>query len=151
MKQFKSILIITLLSATFFSAGVAWERFQMAGLKTQVITKPQAAVENWGKFYLLTSETTETYGTENMMSGMAEIMPGAQIHPPHDHAEEELLFILEGKGTWSIMGKEFEAKAGDLMYSQPWDLHGITNTGTDTLKFFFAKWNSKGVPVQEKD
>lgn len=150
MKQVKIILGITLISATFFSTGVAWERFQEEDLKTQIIAKPTGMDEAWGKFYLLTQETASTYGMENMMSGIAEINPGEQIHPPHVHGEEELLLVFEGQGTWSIKGKESVAKAGDMMYSEPWDEHGIVNTGTETLKFFFVKWNSKGVDKVKK-
>src|SRR3546814_6282483 len=42
-------------------------------------------------------------------------------------------------------------KPGDLMYSKPWDSHGVRNTGTETLRFFVVKWNSKGVPLTRSE
>ena len=35
---------------------------------------------------------------------------------------------------------------GDILYTSPWDWHGIKNTGTETLSFVVFKWNYKGVP-----
>ena len=150
MKKVKTILVIALISTVFFSAGMVVGGLSKEPLKTQVIAKPKASHESWGDLYIHSSDTTETYGLVNMSSGIAEIKPGQQIHPPHQHKEEELLLIIQGNGTWSIQGKESPAGEGELMYSRPWDFHGLKNTGDETLKFFFAKWNSKGVDKAEK-
>ncbi len=88
-----------------------------------------------------------SYGTKDTLTGVAEIEAGYEIHPPHRHAEEEFLMVIEGSGEWHINGKTFAAKTGDILYAAPWDLHGIFNTGDKPLKFVVFKWNSKGVPV----
>jgi len=118
-------------------------------LKSVVMTASAADVDNapWGRF-LKYSEGT-TYSTKDSLTGVAEIRPGQEIHPPHIHAEEEYLMVLEGEGTWHLNGKDFLAKAGDMLYSRPWEIHGIKNTGDTVLKFVVWKWNSKGVPVLE--
>jgi mannose-6-phosphate isomerase-like protein (cupin superfamily) len=116
------------------------------GVASAVMTRAQAKAEKneWGDFYAYHSG--KTYGTEDMLSGVAEIKPGQEIHPPHVHSEEEFLMVVEGAGIWHLNGKDFPASAGDMLYSRPWEIHGIKNTGTTTLKFVFWKWNSKGVP-----
>ena len=53
--------------------------------------------------------------------------------------------VVEGRGTWSLNGRESPAKAGDIQYAAPWDMHGIKNTGRTPLRFVVWKWNSKGV------
>jgi gentisate 1,2-dioxygenase len=81
-----------------------------------------------------------------MFTAYVELLPGESVHPPHRHAEEEFLFIINGTGVWTVYGKEeFAAKSGDLLYASPWKWHGVQNTGTDTMTFFFLKWNNKGV------
>ncbi len=82
---------------------------------------------------------------------MLEFLPEKQLQPPHEHAEEEFQHVISGSGTWTLNGKESPIKKGDLMYAKPWDMHGISNTSSDTLKFFVMKWVNKGVvkPVKK--
>lgn len=118
-----------------------------SALASAVLSAQQAKTEHaaWGDF--TTYFIGETYGTRDMLTGVAVIKPGQQIHPPHQHAEEEYLMITEGKGTWHLNGKEFAAQAGDMLYAAPWDVHGINNNGTTSLKFVVWKWNNKGVAL----
>jgi oxalate decarboxylase/phosphoglucose isomerase-like protein (cupin superfamily) len=37
-----------------------------------------------------------------------------------------------------------------MQYAAPWDIHGVTNTGSKPLTFVVWKWNSKGVAVPVK-
>lgn len=114
-------------------------------IDTRVIDRKSAYKEEseWGLFVKYFEG--DTLGTENVLSGTAEIKAGEEIHPPHAHKEEEYLMILEGAGTWTINGEIFEAKEGDMLYASPWDVHGVKNTGDTALKFVFWKWNSKGI------
>jgi len=88
-----------------------------------------------------------------MLTAVLEFLPGKQLQPPHRHTNEEFQYIIEGSGTWFLNGKETPILKGDLMYAKPWDMHGISNTSTDTLKFFVMKWINKGVtkPVLNKE
>lgn len=101
--------------------------------------------QDWGVFY--PHFTGETPATRDMLTGVADIKPGQLIHPPHRHAEEEFLMVISGEGTWSLKGKEFPAAAGDILYAAPWDIHGIENTGAETLRFVVFKYNPQGVAV----
>jgi len=112
-------------------------------METRVITKQDALADqqDWGTF--LSYYNDDTRHTSDVLSGVAEIKPGQEIHPPHKHPEEEFLMVLEGNGTWTVGTKDFPAKAGDLLYAAPWELHGIKNTGSTPLKFFVVKYNKK--------
>lgn len=135
----------------FFSALIGWEgKGLVTDLETKVITKEGATElnEDWGNLFIYSDEATaSTYGTKNTLTAIAEIKPGMEIHPPHQHTAEEFMYVLEGNGTWSLNGVESEAKSGDVMYAKPWDMHGISNTGDKTLKFFVIKWDNKGVDI----
>ena len=37
-----------------------------------------------------------------------------------------------------------------MMYAEPWDWHGITNTGDTPLTFFVVKWDNKGVELPKR-
>lgn len=89
--------------------------------------------------------TGETAGTQNVLAAVAVIQPGKAIHRAHRHAEEEYLVLVTGSGTWSLDGKEFPAKRGDILYAEPWVYHGLTNSGNEPLIFVVVRFSSKGV------
>ena len=137
------------------SGWIGWEANSIVNdIDTQIITKEEATVlnENWGDLIIYTDEAeASTFGTMNTLTAVAEILPGQEIHPPHQHTAEEFMYLIEGNGTWSVNGEESPAKPGDVMYAKPWDWHGITNTGDEPLKFFIMKWDNKGVPLPESE
>ena len=139
------VVIISLISG--FIAGVIFARQSGGVLQSAVVSHQKAQKEDsdWGSFY--TYYQGETYGTKDVLTGVAVIKAGMEIHPPHVHAEEEYLVITEGSGTWHLNGKNFPASAGDILYAAPWDIHGITNTGETPLTFVVWKWNNKGVEL----
>ena len=115
-----------------------------APLKSAVVSATQTVVADsgaWGEFHKHFGGTTAA--TAEVLSGYLDLKPGAEPHPPHQHVDEEFLYIVEGSGEWSLNGKTIPAKAGDVLYTAPNDLHGIKNTGTTPLRFFVAKWRTK--------
>jgi mannose-6-phosphate isomerase-like protein (cupin superfamily) len=147
----RPIGVLTLSILALSTAAVRSAQGQSA--KPSVIVAESAAKRQdfeWGT--LFTYDEGENYSAKDGLAAVAVIKPGQQIHPPHQHAEEEYVIVTEGTGTWHLNGKDQPAKAGDMQYAAPWDLHGITNTGTTPLRFFVWKWNGKGVPprVQPK-
>ena len=133
-----------------FFAGVIFSQSVSNLLSSAVMTAKEAKTENaeWGSFS--TYYQGETYGTRDVLTGVAVIKPGQEIHPPHQHAEEEYLMVVEGEGTWHLNGKDFTAQQGDILYAAPWDVHGIKNTGKTALKFVVWKWNNKGVALPNR-
>ena len=140
--------IVSLILA--FTAGAALTSQQEASQPSAIIAQEDATQEDfdWGTLY--TYYDGESYGTKDGLTAVAVIEPGEQIHPPHEHAEEEYLMVTEGTGTWHLNGEERAAAPGDMLYAAPWDVHGITNTGSEPLTFVVWKWNSKGVEPMPK-
>lgn len=108
-----------------------------------VVSEQHAETKHFEWGTLITYFYGETSGTKDVLSAIAIMKSGMEIHPPHEHEEEEYLLILSGSGIWSLKGKNFKAKAGDMLYAKPWDLHGLKNTGKTPLKFAVFKWNIK--------
>ncbi|MBI1387310.1 MAG: cupin domain-containing protein [bacterium] len=128
----------------FVYASVAKTTFDVP---TGVISWDDARVVegDWGEMRIFGEG--ETYGTTQNLAAAAVVKPGMAVHPAHRHAEEEYLVLAKGSGMWRLNGKEFPAKEGDVLYVEPWAMHGLLNTGDEPLTFFVFKWNSKGVPA----
>jgi mannose-6-phosphate isomerase-like protein (cupin superfamily) len=112
-------------------------------LRSRVISWKDAAPNkgDWGE--MRTYFHGQTLGTKDAFSAIAVVQPGKAVHRAHRHVEEEYLIVTEGSGTWSLDGKEFPAKKGDVLYVEPWVYHGLTNTGKEPLTFVVIKYNGK--------
>ncbi len=82
-----------------------------------------------------------------MCTGMAVVEPGASPHPPHRHPEEEFMIVAEGTGEIEVNGEVTHVGPGAVMYCAADVLHGIVNTGSVPMTFYFSKWLGKGVPA----
>lgn len=135
----KTIVFVTALIGTAVTANAADDN-----QTTTIVTEKDAVIDkaHWGHFKSYFKG--QTFGTVNSLAGVAVIQPGMEIHPPHKHEEEEYLMVLDGSGQWHVNGKDISAKAGDMLYAKPWDIHGIKNTGDTPLKFVVWKWGTKG-------
>lgn len=133
-----------------FTAGVLVSAPRYDVQSSAILSQKQAKRQDfdWGTLY--TYYEGESYGTKDGLAAVAVIKPGREIHPPHEHAEEEYLMVVEGEGTWHLNGKEQPARAGDMQYAAPWDVHGVSNTGKTPLTFVVWKWNNKGVALPVK-
>ncbi len=135
----------TVAFAAALTAGAVGER---ADLPSQNLRADQGEVVASGAFGTFTKLLAgETRSLKDLLTGVARIEPGHEIHPPHQHAEEEFLYLAEGEGTWHLNGKESPAHTHDLLYTEPWVMHGLKNTSTKPLVFFVVKWNGKQLEV----
>lgn len=151
-----TLLVIATTTCAFF-AGIFWQNNKNTiatstpteGLSTQVYRQQDATKSSgdWGSILIYTNDQTETYGTQNMLTAVLEFLPGKQLQDPHQHSEEEFTYIIEGTGIWDLDGVESPVQPGDLLYARPGDMHGIKNTGADTLKFFVVKWHNKNYVI----
>ncbi len=75
--------------------------------------------------------------------GNLRLNPGMVPHPPHQHPEEEILLITEGTGEISVEGKTTQVAPGSMMFAAANTLHGIKNTGSEPMLFYYFKWAKK--------
>jgi mannose-6-phosphate isomerase-like protein (cupin superfamily) len=83
----------------------------------------------------------QTATTRDFVVGIFRLKPGAEPHPIHTHSEEEILIVTSGTGEISCDGQTTRVGAGSVMYTRANAPHGIKNTGTEPLIFYFVKWN----------
>lgn len=131
------------------NSGQAGEPTQ-GELKSQVVRWDDARshVADWGEMRRYFGG--KTFATKDVLVAVAVVQPGKAVHKAHRHAQEEYLVVSEGRGTWSLDGKEFPAEKGDVLYAEPWVYHGLTNTGDKPLVFLVIRYNGKGVATPPK-
>lgn len=79
---------------------------------------------------------------KSLNAGSLLLKPGMSPHPPHQHPEEEIMVITEGTGEISVEGKITNVGPGSMMYCAGGKMHGIVNTGSAPLLFYFFKWQA---------
>lgn len=82
----------------------------------------------------------DTPGSGQFVTGRYVLDPGKTPHAPHVHVEEEVMIVESGRGEIFCDGKTTEVGPGSVMFTTPNASHGITNTGTTPLVFYFVKW-----------
>jgi len=108
-----------------------------------VVTKSAAQVkkeDNVGE--AATYYEGRTPQTNHLSVGSWRVQPGRSPHGAHKHPEEELLVFTEGSGEVSIQNKRYKVAHGSIMYCAGNLLHGVYNTGSDDMLFYFIKWKS---------
>ena len=79
---------------------------------------------------------------KDLTAGSFRLKPGATPHAPHRHPEEEVMVITEGTGEIVVEGKTTPVVSGSMMFCAGNKLHGIRNTGSAPLMFYYFKWKA---------
>jgi mannose-6-phosphate isomerase-like protein (cupin superfamily) len=77
---------------------------------------------------------------KSMTAGSLLLSAGMEPHPPHQHPEEESMVIASGNGEILVGGEKVSVGPNSMMYCESNKLHGIKNTGSEPLLFYFFKW-----------
>ncbi len=66
---------------------------------------------------------------------ISEVPPGERAHPPHQHAGQEIFFVLEGCGDILIEDETHQINEGEAVHLKCDIVHGIRNAGDAPLKY----------------
>lgn len=70
--------------------------------------------------------------------------PGLQPHPPHKHANEELVIIREGTVEALVNGEWKKVGPGSVIFNASNQLHGLKNVGSTPAVYHVINWRSPG-------
>ena len=70
---------------------------------------------------------------------LSVVEPGKGTHAPHEHAEDEFFFILEGTAEFHLNGETKVAGPMTSFYCPTGSKHGIRNAGDTELKYLVIK------------
>lgn len=67
--------------------------------------------------------------------GKVTIKPGCELGYHEHHQETETYYILKGTGIYDDNGIEIEVSAGDVVFCEDGNGHGLKNKGTEDVEF----------------
>jgi quercetin dioxygenase-like cupin family protein len=70
-------------------------------------------------------------GGDSLFHGKPGSGPG-----PHRHPYDEIQFIREGRGVWTVGGQTFEGSAGDIFVIKAGEIHSFKAVGDSPLVQF---------------
>ena len=85
----------------------------------------------------------DTPASTKFITGRFVLPAGKTPHAPHTHPEEEVMIVESGHGEIFCDGKTTKIGPGSVMYTTPNAPHGITNTGSEPIVFYYVKWESR--------
>lgn len=74
---------------------------------------------------------------KNMTFGICEVPPHSAMNP-HNHAQEEIIYFLQGRGYVEIGGTKETVLAGTLVHFPSDVKHVIVNEGDEIMRFSFC-------------
>lgn len=96
-------------------------------------------VGNGGKFEAQFASLGALIGARKLGVSLAVLQPGKRAFPRHaHHVNEEMMFILEGEGTYHCGDESAPVRSGDLIAAPPGDgttAHQIENTSSAPLTY----------------
>jgi uncharacterized cupin superfamily protein len=96
-------------------------------------------VGNGAKFEGAFASLGAMIGARKLGVSVAEVPPGKRAFPKHaHHVNEEMMFVLEGTGTYHCGADSAPVRAGDLIAAPPGDgttAHQIENTSDAVLRY----------------
>jgi uncharacterized cupin superfamily protein len=82
---------------------------------------------------------------DNFECHISTLNPGQVPHPPHRHAEEELMILKEGTLEAIQNDRTNVVAAGGIIFEGSNELHGIRNVGTKPATYYVLKWTPPGL------
>jgi quercetin dioxygenase-like cupin family protein len=80
------------------------------------------------------------YGPEqsgyNLEMHQTVLGPGVETHPPHTHAHQEIIILVEGTVQVSMDGLTDTVEAGSVIFYEPNRPHNLRNTGTVPCRYY---------------
>lgn len=78
-------------------------------------------------------------GSKQLRMHVSAIDPGQAAHPPHQHAGEEIIYLLEGTAE-ALIGEHWERMdAPTALFCPEYVLHGIRNAGPNPMKYMVIR------------
>jgi uncharacterized cupin superfamily protein len=86
------------------------------------------------------ANVSRAIGLKRLGASYFEVRPGESAFPYHVHlGEDELIYIVEGEGTYRFGKQNYAVKAGDMLGAPAGGVdyaHQLINSGERTLKYF---------------
>ena len=107
-----------------------------------VIRESDVALERWsdpvrGELGFRTLMGGPGATPRDFTAGVAEVEPDGWL-ALHRHEPAEVYYVVSGRGVLTVDGVEHAVAAGTAVHIPGNSEHGVRNTGTEPLRFFYA-------------
>ena len=134
-------LLVTVVSISFTAAVMA-----LAGAAAKPVM--HSSVFHWADLQVVPTKVGErrpvcnapTPTLANLEIHITTLNPGEVPHPPHQHADEELMIVKEGTLEALQGDKTNIVTTGGLVFEASNELHGLRNVGTNRATYFVIKF-----------
>lgn len=106
-----------------------------------VLDENERQITSWndhrGRLTFRTLFSADSTPTARMVTGVADIPVDGYL-ALHRHEQAETYYVLSGEGVVTLDGTDHRVSPGCNVFIPGFGEHGIRNTGTDTLRFFYV-------------
>lgn len=79
-----------------------------------------------------------TMGTKNIALGLSKIKVGSKTNAHSHDVEEEVFYIISGRGKIIVGGEESDVEPGSCIYIPRNTVHQVVNTHDETLNLLWS-------------
>ena len=116
-----------------------------------------SAIFEWNDVEVKTTKTgavrtffrSPTATLDELECHVTTLNPGDTSHPPHKHAEEEIIIIKEGTVEALVNGQMKRVGPGSVIFQASNQMHSIRNVGNAPTTYHVFSWHSPGTMVKK--
>jgi quercetin dioxygenase-like cupin family protein len=134
------VVAFAAIAATLCIVAVAEQKapiMQSAAFAWNSIPVKQTAVGSTRSFFRAPTATLD-----ELELHVTTLNPGQSSHPPHQHANEELVIVKEGTIEALVQGEWKRVGEGSVIFNASNQLHGLRNVGTTPATYHVINWKS---------
>jgi len=136
------------------SVAAIWGPVLLAGASFHAADKPplSSAVVTWEEIQAKPSPNgrsrqvfqSRTATLDELELHVTTLPAGEASHPPHKHADEEIIIIKEGAVEAEVNGQTRRLGPGGVIFEASNELHGLRNVGSGPAVYHVIRWTSPG-------
>ncbi len=135
------------LSIGLLSAGITCCAFAIAGPQMHLIG---SSVYEWNSIPATKTSIGEvrqffkgpTATLDQLEVHATTLNPGQTSHPPHRHANEEIIILREGTVETLVNGEWKQLGPGSVIFNASNQLHGLRNVGSTPATYHVINWKT---------
>ena len=144
MVRRRDVLVAGAALATSFGATRRAEAAEpVMGSTTFDWTKLEARETKVGSVRRVCQAPTATL--DELECHITTLNPGETPHPPHKHADEEVVILKEGTLEVTLGDRTERVGPGSVIFQASNQMHSVRNIGTTPAIYHVIKWNSPGM------
>jgi mannose-6-phosphate isomerase-like protein (cupin superfamily) len=137
MRKITLVALLALVAAASSLATLAAQR-QVQHSTVFRWTAHTATPNKTGAVWQVTRTPTPTL--DELEIHVTTLNPGESPHPPHQHANEELLIVKEGTVETVQNGVPRQVDTGGIIFQASNDMHAIRNIGQTPATYYVIAW-----------